>query len=168
MCVYHERLRVPILWWMLGLTAVVLLASEVVAVAIIAARAVAGFAWVIALSIYAVIGGGCAALLLSWGRVRVEVGGGELRAGAGRLSLAAVGEVAALNEAQTRALRGPRANPAAFMLMRPYLRRAVYVEVAGRDRAVPYWLVGTRHPAELAAAINSARPASQADGSLVG
>jgi hypothetical protein len=32
----------------------------------------------------------------------------------------------------------------------------------------PYWLVATRHPAELAAAINSARPAARAGGTAMG
>src|SRR5262249_18933640 len=91
--------------------------------------------------------------------------------GPGRLQLAAVGEVSALDEAQTRSLRGPRADPAAFLVIRPYLRRAVYVAVArpgaesrrGHRRLrlrgfrprvemvnpvvdSPYWLVSTRHP----------------------
>jgi DUF3093 family protein len=166
MRVYHERLRVPTSWWLIGLAAALLLATEVVA----------GFSWLVAAGIYLVICGALAAMLLSWGRASVEVADGELRAGAGRLPLAAAGEVAALDAAQTRAIRGPRADPAAFLLLRPYLRTAVYVEVTGagvheRDEAgqrVPYWLIATRHPAELAAAINSARAAAAADGPRVG
>lgn len=158
MCVYHERLRVPISWWLLMLVAAILLATEVVA----------GFGWALALASYAVIIGAPASMLASWGRTRVEVRGGELRAGGHRLPLAAAGEVAALDDAQTRAMRGPRADPSAFMLVRPYLRTAVYVEVHGRADGAPYWLVGTRHPAELAAAIDSARPAAKAGGSRVG
>ena len=68
-------------------------------------------------------------MLLWWGRPRVEVAGGELIVGRARLPLAAVGEVSALDRAQTRAIAGPRADPAAFMLIRPYLREAVYIEV---------------------------------------
>jgi len=101
--------------------------------------------------------------------------------------------VSALDEAQTRSLRGPRGDPAAFLVIRPYLRRAVYVEVArpgaesrrGHRRLrwrgfrlrtemvspppdSPYWLVSTRHPAELAAAIEGARPAARAGGATMG
>jgi DUF3093 family protein len=104
-----------------------------------------------------------------------------------------VGEVSALDEAQTRSLRGPRGDPAAFVVIRPYLRRAVYVEVVRpaaestrgqqrmrwhgfRRRAEvvsppehrPYWLVSTRHPAELAAAIEGARPGARAGGATMG
>jgi hypothetical protein len=99
-----------------------------------------------------------AAFLLNWGRATIEVTSGELRVGSDALPLAAVGEVRPLDEAQARALRGPRADPRAYTLIRPYLRYAVYVEVTGRDTAHPYWLLGTRRPAELAAAIESARP----------
>jgi len=81
----------------------------------------------------------------------------ELRVKSRRLALSQIGEVAALDAAQTRALRGPRADPAAYLLVRPYLAKAVYVEITGRPAAEPYWLIGTRHPAELAAAINRAR-----------
>jgi Protein of unknown function (DUF3093) len=180
MRVYHERLRPPLSWWLLGLATTLLLATEVVA----------GFAWPIAAAIYVVLTGGLAAMLVSWGRPAVVVSAGELRAGPASLALAAVGEVSALDEAQTRSLRGPRGNPAAFLFTRPYLRRAVYVEVARpgsesrqpprrprvfRPRAEaasqadsPYWLVGTRHPAELAAAINGARAAARAGGATMG
>jgi Protein of unknown function (DUF3093) len=47
------------------------------------------------------------------------------------------------------------------MLIRPYLSRAVYIEVAepaaGESRAHPYWLVGSRDPEALAAAVVTAR-----------
>jgi hypothetical protein len=159
MRVYHERLHAPLSWWLLGLAAILLLATE----------AAPGYPTAVVVIIYAVLVGGFVAVLLAWGRLKVEVGAGELRAGPARLPLAAAGEVTALDEAQTRSLRGPRANPAAFLMIRPYLRRAVYVEVTGSGPgSAPYWLVSTRHPAELAAAINTARPTARADGAAMG
>jgi hypothetical protein len=175
MRVYHERLRVPLSWWLFGLAVIALLATEVVP----------GWPLPVEVAIYVVLVGGVVAMLLNWGRATLDVGGGEFRAGPARVPLAAVGEVTALDEPQTRSLRGPRGDPAAFLLIRPYLRRSVYVEVTGqrpvpppgrgwRSRqaslaaAAPYWLVCTRHPAELAAAINGARPAARADGAAMG
>jgi hypothetical protein len=183
MRVYHERLWVPVSWWLVGLAVIVILGTELVA----------GFGGPAVAAIYAVLVAGWAALLLSWGRPQVEVTGGELIVGRTRLPLAAVGEVSALDREQTRAIAGPRADPAAFTLIRPYLREAVYievidpaaggapprrrlrwrrwrpqVEVTGPATAPPYWLVATRHPAELAAAINSARPATRAGGTAMG
>src|SRR5262249_11889247 len=120
MRVYHERLYLPLGWWLLGLATIVLLATA----------PGAGVSWPVAIAVYAVLIGGLVIMLLSWGRATVEVDGGELRAGPARLQLAAVGEVSALDAEQTRSLRGPRGDPAAFRMIRPYVRRAVYVEVA--------------------------------------
>jgi hypothetical protein len=182
MRVYHERLWVPVSWWLLGLVVTVILSAELSA----------GFGELAVVAIYAVLLGGVAAMLLWWSRPRVEVAGGELIAGRARLPLAVVGEVTALDRAQTRAIIGPRADPSAFILIRPYLREAVYAEVtrpvSGTVRrrrlrwrgwrphveltepalTAPYWLVATRHPVELAAAINSARPATRAGGTAMG
>ena len=155
---YSERLRAPAGFWILGELSAVIFAST----------AWAGFSLLVAIASYVVFCGGCAALLLSWGRARIEVYDGELRAGSRTLSLATAGEVAALDEAQTRALRGPRADPAAFMLIRPYLSLAVYIEVTGEHQVRPYWLLGTRRPAELAAAIERSRPQARTGGTAVG
>lgn len=144
---YRERLGVPLSWWLLTALTVVILGTTLWA----------GLSLVFAAAIYAVLGGASAALLISWGRAVIEVTDGELRAGTRRLDLSLVGQVAALDAAQTRALRGPRADPAAHLLVRPYLTLAVYVEIAGQPAAEPYWLIGTRRPAELAAAIDRAR-----------
>jgi hypothetical protein len=41
------------------------------------------------------------------------------------------------------------------------------MEVTAPAAGTPYWLVATRHPAKLAAAINSARPAARAGGTAM-
>jgi Protein of unknown function (DUF3093) len=145
---YREQLRVPASWWLLGLLCVAMFGTTLWA----------GFSLLVAVAVYAVLGAGCAAALLLWGSATIEVTSGRLRAGSASMSLSLAGEVAALDEAQARELRGPRADPAAFLLIRPYLKQAVYVEVTGQFPARPYWLIGTRRPAELAAAIESSRP----------
>jgi hypothetical protein len=155
---YTEQLRAPASWWVLGLFSAFTFAST----------AWAGFSVLAAIASYVVICGGTAAALLIWGSTRVDVSGGELRAGKTTLPLAFVGEVAALDEDQASALRGPRADPHAFMLIRPYLKLAVYIEVLGEDSDRPYWLIGTRRPAELAAAIERSRPQARAGGAPVG
>ena len=155
---YTEQLRAPASWWFLGMFSAVTFAST----------AWAGFNVLVAVASYLLICGGTAAALLIWGSARVEVSGGELRAGRTTLPLAFAGQVAALDEAQAGALRGPRADPAAFMLIRPYLKLAVYIEIPGEDSDRPYWLIGTRRPAELAAAIERSRPQARADGAAVG
>jgi hypothetical protein len=158
MRVYHERLRVPVSWWVLGMISVVMLGAGFLA----------GFDWEPALAVYGILTVGLAAILVGWGRLRTEVADGELRVGRDRLPLAQAGEVTALDEEQTRALRGPRADPAAYLMSRPYLPRSVYIAVDDPAARGPYWLIGTRRPEELAAAIETARPAARADGAPVG
>ena len=155
---YTERLRAPVSFWVLGEVSAFIFASTVWA----------GFSLIAVIASYVVFCGGCAAFLLSWGRARIEVSPGELRAGSLTLPLAQAGQVVPLDEAQTTAMRGPRADPSAFMLIRPYLKRAVYIEVTGEHQERPYWLLGTRRPAELAAAIERSRPQARTGGTAVG
>jgi DUF3093 family protein len=143
---YRERLNVPLAWWLLALPSALIIAVTVYA-------GLQG-PWP-----FIIVGGllaGCVAILISLGQGRVEVSAGTVRAGGAALPLAAVREVAALDEPQTIALRGPRADPAAYMYSRPYLRESVYLAV-DPGAGVPYWLIGTRHPAELAATIERCR-----------
>ncbi len=158
MRVYHERLRVPVTWWVLGMISVFMLGAGFLA----------GFDWEPALAVYAVLTVVLAAILIGWGWLHTEVADGELRVGRDRLPLALAGEVTALDQEQTRALRGPRADPAAYLIARPYLPRSVYIAVEDPAARGPYWLIGTRRPDELAAAIEAARPAARAGGTPVG
>lgn len=156
---YREQLHVPFSWWLLAL----------VNVAILGTTAWAGFDVYVAIGAYAVLGGGTAAWLLIWGDLTsIEVTGGELRAGRATLPLSQAGDVTALDPAQTRALRGPRADPRAFLLVRSFLPGSVYIEVTGRPDGPPYWLLSTRHPAELAAAIRRSHPAARASDGAMG
>jgi hypothetical protein len=155
---YAERLRVPAAYWWLDMITAFTFASFVWA----------GFNLAVAVASYVVFCGGCAAALLLWGQTTIEVSHGELRAGKVTLPLALAGDVVPLDEEQAAALRGPRADPRAFMLLRPYLKFAVYIELIGEHQDRPYWLLGTRRPAELAAAIERSRPQARAGGAPVG
>jgi hypothetical protein len=160
---YRERLRVPLAWWLLAVPTVLILGATLYA----------GLPWPWPIIIIGGLAVGCAATLIAFSRGSIEVGGGTLRAGGAVLRLTAVSEVVALDEKQSTRLRGPRADPAAHLYLRPYLKESVYVALdpaasaarsgnpgpKGTSRAspVPYWLIGTRHPAELAAAIERCR-----------
>jgi hypothetical protein len=170
MRVYHERLWVPVSWLLLGLLVVVLLSAELAAGVeiLIAGSGLARSGWLIGTAVYVVLIGLFATMMLNWSRPRVEITGTELTVAGATLPLAAAGEVTALDRRQARALRGPRADPSAFSLIRPYLREAVYIQVTDRSLGTPYWLVATRHPARLAAAINGSRPAARTGDAAVG
>lgn len=140
---YDERLAVPVYWWPIAAVCVLLLGAEIFA----------GFGWPVAIGTYVVLGGFITALFLSWG-ARVRVADGALRAGRARLPVTAIGDVSALSAASARKMRGDRA---AFVFARPYLTYAVRVEVRDPDDPTSYWLVFTRRPESLAAALAKAR-----------
>jgi Protein of unknown function (DUF3093) len=136
---YRERLRAPASWWINGMFMMFVFGSIVWF----------GFPLWAALVTYGTLFAVTAAFLLNWGRASIQT---QLIAGGSQVALADVGEVRPLDEAQARALRGPRADPRAHLLIRPYLHKAVYIETSATG-STPYWLLFTRRPAELAAAI---------------
>lgn len=144
---YHERLLVPASWWLLAVPVVAVLGGEVYA----------GLGGWVPPVIYAVFIAVVAGFLLAWGSTTIEVADGTLRAGGAELPLDHTSDVVPLDEKQAALLRGPRADPAAHLLLRPYLKRAVHIRLADPGSGVPYWLVATRHPAELATAIERGR-----------
>jgi hypothetical protein len=97
-----------------------------------------------------------AIFLINWGNATIEVAGGVFRAGRDTLPLSEAGEIVALDEKQAAQLRGPRADPAAHLFLRPYVKRGVYIAIADPSDGVPYWLVSTRHPDRLVAAMGDA------------
>lgn len=143
---YRERLYAPLAWWLLAVPVILIFGVTLYA----------GLAEPWPIVIMTGLATGCAALLIAIGLGTVEIGGGALRAGGAALPLTAISEVVTLDEKQSARLRGPRADPAAYLYSRPYLKESVYVAVAPPGPA-PYWLIGTRHPAELAAAIERYR-----------
>jgi len=144
---YRERLLVPVAYWLLAVPVVVLLGAE-------AWFLVGGFVPPLVIGVLAVI---AATFLVHWSVGTIEVADGVLRAGGSTLALSDAAEVVALDERQSAALRGPRADPSAYLLLRPYLKRAVYIGLASPVAGVPYWLVATRHPERLASVIEQAR-----------
>ena len=142
---YRERLLVPVSYWLLTVPVVVSLGAE-------AYFFVDGWIPPLVIGLLAVIVG---VFLVHWSAASIEVTGSVLRAGRDTLALGEAGQVLALDERQATQLRGPKADPAALLLLRPYLKRAVYVGMADPGAGVPYWLVATRHPEELAAAIEA-------------
>lgn len=98
------------------------------------------------------------ALLIWSGRVRVEVGPGadgarELRAGAAHLPVSMIGRADVVRGEAKREALGPQLDPVAFVLHRPWVGPAVRIEVLDPDDPTPYWVVSTRRPEELIAAL---------------
>jgi hypothetical protein len=141
---YSERLHVPLRWWV---QATMLLASLWLAF-VVAMPAWA--AWSATAVVLAVTFG-----LMAWlGSVRVAVRDGTLYAGPAHISLDLLGPAEPLDAEDTRRVHGVDADARAFLLTRPYLKRSVKVVVEDPADRTPYWLVSTRHPRELAAALS--------------
>lgn len=84
----------------------------------------------------------------------VAVDDGELRAGRAHAPLDALGEVTALGTPEEmRAALGPDLDARAYVCLRAWARTGVRVEVTDPTDPTPYWLLSTRRPDELAAAL---------------
>ena len=143
---YDERLGVPLRWWAL---ATMFVASMLLAFL------VATPTWV-ALTGTALLLTAVLTLFVRYGAARVSVRDGVLTAGRARISVDHVGSVEALDAEATRRLAGRDADARAYLLLRPYLRRAVRIGIDDPADPTPYWLVSTRRPDRLAAALTGA------------
>ena len=94
-------------------------------------------------------------VLLFWGygSPRIEVEDGWLRAGRARIPGEYLGGADPLDPDATRRVAGRDADARAYLLLRPYLKRAVRISIRDPRDPAPYWLVSTRDPEHLAAAI---------------
>jgi hypothetical protein len=146
---HSERLSVPLRWWAQG---TMLVGSFWLAV-LVATPDHEVVAW----SVTAVALALMVAAFLSYGSPRVEVAEGHLRAGRARIPLSYVGEVTALDAAAMRRRAGVEADARAYLLLRPYLKRGVHVEVTDPADPTPYWLVSCRRPERVVAAVAAAR-----------
>jgi hypothetical protein len=143
---YAERLRVPLRWWVQGAMLVATLWLALVV-------AVPGpTSWIVT----AVALGLLAMALRSYGGAVVVVRDGVFRAGRAHIEVAHLGEATVLDPDQARRAAGVDADARAFLVLRPYLKRAVKVVIADPADPTPYWLVSTRHPERLAEALTRA------------
>lgn len=143
---YAERLTVPLRWWVQG---TMMVATLWLAVVVALPPIAAGLIGLVAGALVALA-------FLAYGSARIEVSGGVLRAGRAHIPTTYVGSVAPLDAEQTRRAAGVEADARAYLVLRPYLKRSVRVEITDPADPTPYWLLSTRHPTRLAAALGSA------------
>ncbi len=143
---HDERLRVPLWWWLLGLCLGALAGAEV-------HQGAPGLrSWLpysIALPLVVVF--------LWWvGRLRIRVDATELHVDDAHLPLSLVREVRALDGPEKRSALGAELAPLAFVVSRPWVPGAVKVTLDDPADPTPYWIVSSRRPAQLVAAIATA------------
>lgn len=147
---YHERLTPSPAYWLLALVAGGFAAAALLPVDALLAAA-AGLAAAVATG--------------SWiGRsaTAITVAAGELRVGAAHLPVALVHRVDILDREETRHALGPGLDARAFVCTRPWVGTSVRVHLDDPADPTPYWVVVTRRPESLAAAILGLRPSGHA------
>jgi hypothetical protein len=144
---YAERLRVPLRWWAIA----TMFWASVLLAFLVALPVAFSFATVGAMA------AATAAFFVGYGRSAVVVAEGTFRAGRAEIPLHHLADPEPLDADEARRVAGVGADARAYLLLRPYVRRAVKVRVVDPEDPTPYWMVSTRHPrtlaAELAAAI---------------
>ncbi|MCB0929323.1 MAG: DUF3093 domain-containing protein [Mycolicibacterium insubricum] len=145
---YRERLWVPLWWWPLGMGLTTLLALEL-NVALYTLPNWVGFAVLLPV----------AAVVLLWlGRHVVKVtatadGQAELWVDDAHLPTSAIERTAAVPASAKSAALGRQFDPAAFLAHRPWIGPMVLVVLDDPDDPTPYWLVSSRHPDRVVAAL---------------
>lgn len=142
---FRERLYVTWWIWPLPLLAAGLLAAEVHM----------GFPGLRSWLPYVVLLPLTVLLIARMGSAKVEVSGGELKAGDAHIPLALLGDVEIIAPEDRRKAMGPQLDPAAFVVHRGWVKPLVRVRVNDPEDPTPYWVISTRHPEALAAALRS-------------
>jgi hypothetical protein len=150
---HAERLAVPWWLWPIALAISGLFATELWL----------GGSGVRAWLPYAVLLPLTVAALWWFGRVRVTVVDGELQVDDARLPVRHVADAIPLDTAGRRELLGVGADPLAFVVQRPWLSGAVQVLLDDPADPTPYWVISSRRPGELAAAVLAARDSTARD-----
>jgi hypothetical protein len=141
---FDERLTVPWWWYLPAIGVAAILAAEV-HMGYPGVRAWIGYAVLVPLAVL---------LLVRLGRVRVRVADGVLHAGDRALALDHVGRVDVVTDRDAKQVAlGPDLDPRAHLLHRAWVRPVVRIEVLDPEATEPYWVVSTRDPDGLVAAL---------------
>jgi hypothetical protein len=90
----------------------------------------------------------------------IEVTATHFLAGKARLPLRFIGEATGYDGEAAKLERGQRLDARAWLLIRGWISPVVKVEVRDESDPTPYWIVSTRRPDAVVAAIEAAREAA--------
>lgn len=143
MTTYRERLTAPVSWWLAALAFgaawgwIMLVATN----------------WPIAITTTAAVAGVGLYLVWRYGSILITVDAEGLRVGRASIARAHIGAVEPLHRAEYRLTLGTGADARGYLVTRPYLDRGVLVPIEDDSDPTPYWLVSSRRPDALAAAL---------------
>lgn len=141
MTIYRERLWAST--WLYIATALVIPASLLVFLRI---NVMAGI--IVAAVLYA----GCVAMLIL-ASPTIVVTDHSFVAGRATLPLSLTGTVTSFREPEATLERGRNLDARAWLMIRGWIGPVVKIEVSDTADPTPYWLVSSRHPEKLAAAL---------------
>lgn len=143
MTTYRERLSAPVSWWF-GAASFALAWGWIMLVAT---------SWTIAIAALLVTAALSFAAVWRYGSVTIEVDDDRLTVGRATIDRQHVRDVEQLGRPDYRRRLGPEADARAFLVTRPYLDRGVLVRITDHRDPTPYWLLSSRRPEALAAAL---------------
>ncbi|WP_307851899.1 DUF3093 domain-containing protein [Williamsia sp. CHRR-6] len=142
---FNERLRVPHWWWAFGAVIVGVFGYEIQLSLRKAPWSVVAYPVVAALIVW---------MLWSLGRARIRVDSDhELWAHRAHIPVSVIARAATIPASAKSAAMGRQLDPAAFLVHRAWVKTMVLLVLDDPDDPTPYWLVSTRRPAELIAAL---------------
>jgi hypothetical protein len=148
---YRERLRTPWWWYPIGIVVGVLLGAEF---DFVMPQALVGVP--VLLAVLVAIG---VVWRISSGTVRVA--SGRVIVGERSLPVTEVDRSYPLSYAELRRLVGRHGDPLAFTYIRPWVGPGVQLVLtdteSAESRREPYWVLSSRHPDQLLAAVQAAR-----------
>ena len=143
MTTFAERLTAPLSWWLSAAFFGVVWGW----ILLVATN------WPIAITVGVTVAAIGLGTVARYGSVRIAVGDTGLAVGRATLDSPHIGSIAVLNRAEYRRRLGIDADARAYLVTRPYLDRGVLVTVEDTQDPAPYWLISSRHPEKLAAAM---------------
>jgi|SRR5690625_402623 len=147
--VYSERITPSLLAWLLapGTGAIFLVmflpvsTLTAVIIALLATGAVAGWLWSFA--------------------ARIQITKTHLIVGRAEIELSALGDLEMCDAQKVRHYMGPGSDARSFVLTRPWVKTAIYVEQLDPRDPTPYWLFSTRDPESIITHVDKLRNGKQ-------
>lgn len=133
-------------WWYLVAVAVAALLGAEIHMGYPGLRSWIGYVLCVAVAV------GALALL---GRSRVRVADGKLHVGGATKELRHLGRAEVVPKAERQVALGPDLDPAAYLMLRAWVRQVVRVEITDPDDQTPYWVFSVRDARGLLAALKN-------------
>ncbi len=139
---FHERVQVPLTWWLFSVLSAATLAG--------AFGFYLGRWWALGVGLAIVVVVGLGFWAASY---VIEVDDGQVRVGRAVIGRSWLGAVRPLDAAATRLRSEVDADARAHLVLRPWISTTVELTLEDPADPVPYWLVSTRRPGAFATAL---------------